>query len=194
MDKIGAKFKLIRQREGLSQKAFAEKLNIGPVTMNRLEKSGQQPDCQVLILLRNLFGVDLNWFLNDDAPVESTSCGIPLYNDEQLASFKDSICPDEYLQVPCSDPVDFAYRVRDEDMMPQVRPGDYVLIQNKETRHGDLCLSQTALGHIVIRKVSKLNNKVVLAGSDNSVSIHDIDETSTKIFGRISQIIRCCEV
>ncbi len=193
MDKIGVKLKKIREKEGLSQKAFAEQLNIGPVTMNRLEKGGQMPDCQVLVSLRTIFGVDLNWLLNEDAHINIQTDGIPVLDAHQLSCDHEDIGCSSKINVPGSISADFAYKINNDEMFPLVRPGDYILVKKQEVLSGDLCLSETELGHIIVRKVSIVDHMKVITGLDNTIPVEKVTD-NMKIIGRISNIVRCYEL
>src|SRR6056297_1855214 len=162
MTPFAQKLKKVREETGLSQKDLAEKLGIGPVTMNRIEKGSQPPDAHVLIMLRRLYGVDLNWLLIDDSDSNNPRMGaIPLYDETQLNLPADQRCRAGELALPGLEG-DFCYRVRDESMVPVVRPQDYVVVKQEDPRLGDLALCLTRAGIAKVRRVSQYDNNIVL--------------------------------
>lgn len=61
---------------------------------------------------------------------------------------------------------DFAYRARDEAMLPMVRFGDYVVVETEQDPSlGDLVLYRMTNGHVQMRRVSQADKKTVLSVS-----------------------------
>ena len=193
MNGFAQKLKKIREESQLSQKAFAERLGIGPVTMNRLEKGNQAPDVKVLIGLRTLFGADLNWLLNEGADLGSSGrLGLPIYNESQLILPGPQRRKANMLNVPGVQG-DFAYRVRDEAMLPLVRPGDYVVIENQGPSLGDLLLCLTKTGIAQVRRVSQTDDKFFYS-TDNPEYGQIVSKEDITVLGKIIRIVRAIEV
>ncbi|SEA34455.1 SOS-response transcriptional repressor LexA (RecA-mediated autopeptidase) [Desulfuromusa kysingii] len=193
MTVFAQKLKKVREESALSQKAFAEKLGIGPVSMNRLEKGNQSPDVHVLVGLRTLFGVDLNWLLNDNAAPESAiKPSIPVYDASQLNLPEDQRQRSTVLDIPAVEG-DYAYRVKDEAMLPQVRQGDFVVVQQHQPVLGDLLLCLTETGLVQVRRLSRVNNQMVLA-ADNPIYDQIVPAENRTVLGKILRVVRTFEV
>src|SRR6056297_1663901 len=191
MTPFAQKLKKVREETGLSQKDLAEKLGIGPVTMNRIEKGSQPPDSQVLITLRRLFGVDLNWLLIDDSDFQNARMGaIPLYDETQLNLPADQRCRVGELTLPGLEG-GFCYRVRDEVMLPIVRQQDYVIVQEEDPRLGDLALCMTKAGIVQVRRMSQHDNNMVLL-PDNTEYGRSATEVEV-VFGKVCTVVRSFE-
>jgi SOS-response transcriptional repressor LexA len=101
--------------------------------------------------------------------------------------------PDHVINIPGMEGV-FAYRVRDEAMLPMVRPGDYVVVETgQDPVLGDLVLVMMADGIVQVRRMSQVDNERVLSVShpDYGPSVA-MEETRT--LGRINRIVRTVEV
>ncbi len=194
MNSFAQKLKSVREAVGLSQKAFAEQLDIGPVTMNRLEKGNQLPDANVLVGLRNLFDVDLNWILADGrGSYRAPEPQIPVYDDSQLVLPEAQRRRVAQLNMPGVEEGAYAYRVRDEAMMPLVRPGDHVIVQTIEPKLGDLALCQSDTGVIQVRRVSQGDNKFSTV-VDNPAYGPTATRGEMTLLGRICRVVRTIEV
>jgi phage repressor protein C with HTH and peptisase S24 domain len=62
-DTVAARYALVRNRAGLSKKAFAESLGIHPVVSGDIELGKRDPSRDVLVRLARVYGIDLNWLL-----------------------------------------------------------------------------------------------------------------------------------
>lgn len=194
MEALAQKLKKVREEAGLSQKDFAHRLGVGPVSMNRLEKGNQAPDCHVLLGLRSLFGVDLNWLLrNDDSPINAPEPSIPIWDEAQLVEPDNLRRRDHVLNLPGVEG-DFAFRVRDEAMLPMVRPGDYVVVDTaRDPGLGDLVLIQRDDRIVHVRRVSQEDNQMLLSVSNPDYGpASEIDDST--VLGRINRIVRTVEV
>lgn len=56
----------LRKKQGLSQEALAEKLNVSRQTISRWENGSAQPDASNILQLSKLFEVTADYLLNDD--------------------------------------------------------------------------------------------------------------------------------
>ena len=66
---MGAKIKFIREHHNLSPEQMSEKLNISLPTYRRLESGERPPKVDELKLICDEFDVDLDYFLNQSAPI-----------------------------------------------------------------------------------------------------------------------------
>ncbi|SHJ66360.1 Transcriptional regulator, contains XRE-family HTH domain [Malonomonas rubra DSM 5091] len=197
---IGQKLRKIREEAGLTQKAFAEKLGTNPVQMNRLEnqdgshKTMRLPDAKILVRLRELFGVDLNWLICDDESVPLRDVGtLPLLDEAQLILPSEDRKTTVQLNLPGGEGGDFFYRVRDEGMVPLVRTGDHVVVQCVEPKSGDLALILTQRGIVQVRRLSQTDNGMMLC-PENSDYGQAFSASEAKLLGRVIRVLRSFSV
>lgn len=192
MEIIGKKLRQIREQEGLSQKDFAGRLNVNPVSMNRIEKGGQLPDVHVLRGLRDLFGVDLNWLVGSDARSHaaiSNVIALPIYDQDQLCKPEGARLNYDVLQVPDKGEAIFAYQVRDEAMSPLVQLNDYVLITELEPRPGDLVLIRNEDGCVSVRRLCESESSKSLVAENCSYRPNSLSACQVQILGKICRIV-----
>ncbi len=68
--KIAQRIKLIRERFGLSQKSFAERLSVGQTTVAHWELTGKVPK-RMLGLITHKFGISLEWLQSGKEPMRA---------------------------------------------------------------------------------------------------------------------------
>ena len=61
----------LRKQENLSQEALAEKLDVSRQAISRWESGTAMPDAMNLLQLSRLFGVSIDYLLNDDATCDA---------------------------------------------------------------------------------------------------------------------------
>ena len=62
---FGEKLTRLRKREGMSQESLAEKLGVSRQAVSRWEQDTALPDAAKLLPCARLFGVDVEWLLDD---------------------------------------------------------------------------------------------------------------------------------
>ena len=71
LEVISERIRLARQRAGLTQKEFAERLGISKRTIETLEKAKNGPSAYVLFMIAYKFRVSANWILGVTEKVEA---------------------------------------------------------------------------------------------------------------------------
>lgn len=66
MATIGNRITELREANGLSKVQLAEKLGVTKSTITRYEADIMRPNLDVLLDLRDLFGVTLDWLIGDE--------------------------------------------------------------------------------------------------------------------------------
>ena len=95
MDTIGSRLRALRERTGLSQKEFAEKIGLKQSTYNGYETGKHIPKSDILISLADHYGVPVGYLLGQDAPSDCEAA--PLANspyDQRLAGLLQSATPE----------------------------------------------------------------------------------------------------
>ena len=89
---IGEKVKSLRERNGLNQTQFAEKIGVKQGFISKVESNLASFTVDHIILLRNIFSLDMNWFFSG----EDTA------GDLRVGSVYEEHCDDYsgYVQVP----------------------------------------------------------------------------------------------
>ena len=67
---LGEKIKTLRKKSNLSQEQLAEKLNVSRQAVSKWESNTAYPDISNLILLREIFGVTLDYLVIDNDTTE----------------------------------------------------------------------------------------------------------------------------
>ena len=78
---LGDKIRSLRKKNNLSQEQLAEKLNVSRQAVSKWESNIAYPDISNLILLREIFGVTLDYLVIDNNTTESE------YINEDIDSF-----------------------------------------------------------------------------------------------------------
>ena len=78
---LGERIKALRKQNNLSQEQLAEKLNVSRQAVSKWESNTAYPDISNLILLREIFGVTLDYLVIDNNTTESE------YINEDINSF-----------------------------------------------------------------------------------------------------------
>ena len=66
MERIGNRIAALRRREGLSQAALAEQLNVSPQAVSKWGRGQNLPDLDALTLISHLFNISINGILEDE--------------------------------------------------------------------------------------------------------------------------------
>jgi predicted transcriptional regulator/DNA-binding XRE family transcriptional regulator len=89
-NKLGAKVRAVRRREGLTQAQLAERLAISPAYLNLIENARRPLPAHLLIKLAQIFHVDIGAFAaEDDARLASDLLevfGDPIFDAQQLVA------------------------------------------------------------------------------------------------------------
>lgn len=153
----GKNLRELRLRANLSQKEFAEKLQIATVSLNRFENGHRHPDIYFLEKVARMFQVSLDWLVLDR---EQTRQGdplppvIPILEAEDILSEKrQAVPPQECLWFPGAPVCSYAMHVPDGGMRPLLHPGDLALIAaEKPARIGDMVVIRDLNGLLRIRR------------------------------------------
>ena len=106
---IGARIRTIRDRSGITQRAWAESYGKGQSTWAAYESGKRQPDLETLSLLHLNEGVNLNWLLTGTGDAWRTSLPVVQHSDDDSAELESigltykSITEGEFTRVPIYD-------------------------------------------------------------------------------------------
>ena len=71
---LGNRLQRLRQRQGLSQDALAEKLGVSRQAVSKWERDEAVPEVEKLLRLSELYGVSLDELVKGDAPESARTC------------------------------------------------------------------------------------------------------------------------
>ena len=57
------RLKLLREREGISQKALADRIGVSQQSVNKYENHNVEPDLETLIRMADFFGTSVDWLI-----------------------------------------------------------------------------------------------------------------------------------
>ena len=77
---VSTKIKTLRMEKNWSQKELAEKLEIHPVNMTKLEQGKNAPSVETLIKLSQIFNVSIDYILSDEVQNRDSA----ILKDKQL--------------------------------------------------------------------------------------------------------------
>lgn len=80
MYSLGDRIKSLRERNGISQKDFAKKINVSNVVLSRYESNERKPDYDTLQLIADYFEVTTDYLLG--------RTDFPEYNKQQQSEFE----------------------------------------------------------------------------------------------------------
>lgn len=80
MYSLGDRIKSLRERNGISQKDFAKKINVSNVVLSRYESNERKPDYDTLQLIADYFEVTTDYLLG--------RTDFPEYNENQQQEFE----------------------------------------------------------------------------------------------------------
>ena len=149
MAEWGERIRKIRQKAGLAQKDFAQKLGVSLVTMNRIENGRRQPDIVLLQNLAEFYGADLNWLVWGQQSTTQFAQGVPIVD---MAAVEEEIRSKERISLPGGPACDYAIVVVDDTMMPVLRPGDFAFVKMEEPKVGEIALIRDANGIVRLRR------------------------------------------
>lgn len=102
---LATKLVSLRKEKGLTQIALAEKLNVSRQAISRWEVGAAVPSTDNLKVLCELYGVSVDYLLNDDA--ENTSN----HSDDQKADTEDTDAPDSVINKQITREVSRLHRI-----------------------------------------------------------------------------------
>ena len=69
---MNERIKQLRKERGVSQKEFAERLNVNQATVSCWEKGTRQPTRATLAIISQEFGVNVDWLMNGTGELKAT--------------------------------------------------------------------------------------------------------------------------
>ena len=182
----GDRLREVREKAGLSQKDLAQRLDVSLIKINRIENDRGLPDTKMVIRLAREFGVEPNWLLlgRSGLAASETLKGAPVYDDEELHKEPSQRSARNWVSIPQLPEDCFAWEMRDESMMPRIRPGDMLLIRDEEFRTGDVILCINEAGMVQVRRIGQAEAREVLVPENPEYQV--LEKTGkVRVLGKI---------
>lgn len=196
MEKIslGGRFKRVRKDKKLTQQLFATALGISAGFVSEIEQGNKMPGSEVLISLKRVFNVNIDWLLTGEGGVyekPSIPEAFPTILVPVLgivpAGFPDHVSEEivEYIRLPDAPTGSFALVVKGDSMSPNIKDGDYVLfIPNGDIKGGDVVVVNNEWGETMLKRYRIKDGEVILT-SDNPEYPSFKPNEHSKIMGKV---------
>lgn len=184
-DKFSDRIRLVRQNAHLNQEEFGTKLGVSLPTVVRLEKGDSLPRIDLLLEVVENFGCDLDWLVTG----KKRPAGIPVLRSLEA----DSVDVVGELVVPGLATDSVAVQILNEDAVPTVRPGDFVVLSTEEVASGDLVVFQSPWGDTRARRYVEKGDEKRLVAETQGVADFIVGE-NVRVYGKISTVVRCFKV
>lgn len=191
---INRRIKLVRERAGLTQKTFSERIGVSRSFLSEIEAGKVKPSLETLIGVATRFGIDAGWLLigigserASDAAAESSSeyrsAGdqqrseplIPLLSDQVVQGPPHPISEDDIAAyLPALEPITqkeaYCFYLRDDAMEPLIRRGALIGILPAPAPfkkwEGKLVALWPAKGGLTVRRL-RIDQKYFIFEAEN---------------------------
>ncbi len=212
MPKFNERLKSLRNDSGLSQKAFADELNISKSSINMYERGEREPSLEVLEAIADYFNVDMDFLLgksdvknklmlsflsgqNNNAskgikiPVLGyVRAGVPIEAVEEILDYE------EITESMARTGDFFALSIKGDSMEPKISEGDVVIVRKQEkVENGELAVVLVN-GHDATVKKFYMNESGVTLISTNpafepfTFTKQEVVELPIRVIGKVVEL------
>ena len=154
------KFKELRLKSNMTQKALAMRLNVSQSSISAWERGIFQMDSRMLIKAADFFGVSVDYLLGDAserAREMKRFIVLPTKNISEIGS--EGILPPSVIQRGEY----ICFTVIGDSMEPDMRDGDIAIVQfDEEYETGDIVLLELDKSYRALQHITKVENGVIL--------------------------------
>ena len=188
-EKIGARIKQVRESQGLNQRDFGQRLSVSLPTITRVEKGYRVPDGEFIVRMVEAFDCDVRWLLLGEGDIAGECGRIPILtkiSDDWPHIPEQNIAG--YLSLPdvASDTV--AIKAVGEEMLPSIRPGDFVLFKPGEAGQGDVVVLTDRWRRLCLRRLAVDGRNAVLVAENPDYPV--IRGEDAEILGSVIEVVR----
>ena len=191
----GERIRQLRQKTNLSQKEFAERLDVAAVTLNRIENGHRHPDIHLLEKIAQRFQVCVDWLVlgGEGATLERPPRSlVPLLNMRDLSTDEwKSKEVENGLSLPELPSCAFALRIQEPAMEPLLRPGDIVLVALEPGEVGDVVVLRDPTGIVRVRRQGGISGKTLFVPENPEypyIETQGDEMVIGKVVGRVSYL------
>lgn len=192
MDKsVGARVKEVREDAGLNQKNFGLQVGVSLPTVNRIENGHRAPDSALAVKIAETFDCDLQWLLTGKGSKASLlgTHGVAILNriPDDFSDIPDDIISG-HLSVPGIPDNSWAIQYQGDEMMPAVKPGDYVLFRTGKVDVGQMAIIADKWKKGLVRRLDEsMGDRVLITGDPDYPAQ---PEENTEIIGPVIEVVR----
>ncbi|GIU52053.1 DNA-binding protein RDGA [Shewanella sairae] len=142
-ESFGERLRILRVRDGLSQRELAKAMNVSPMAVSQWETNTSEPKMTNLRLLSTFFGVSIEWLSSgQSAPVVCSSntgtVKVPFYNTTEGESERFAYINVDLLGVNTDDIKSLAcIRIEGDSMEPLIQDESIVVLNTSDTHVRD---------------------------------------------------------
>lgn len=198
---LGGRIREVRQKNGLTQKEFAQSLGIVQGFLSGIEHGKKKFSDTLLIALCHQYGISRDWLRSGRGQMEHKhratggsvqDLAIPLFKkipqDFPNHFQEDDI--DVYISLPGESQGSYAIFVSGDFMAPTICDGDLVIISQKgEIANRDIVLVNNRWGEAILRRYRVVGTEVFLS-PDNHVYAPFQKDNKVKVLGRVMEVWR----
>lgn len=194
MDKsVGSRIKSVREKSGLNQKDFGRRLGVSLPTINRVENNHRLPDVSLVVRMFDEFGCDLKWLLTGkDDSVEGGE-SVPII--KEVPEDFSSVSAEEtsgHLCLPGLPSNAVAIQATRDEMVPIVRPSDYVIFKLGEVHTGALAVVRDRWKNLLVRRLVEDRGCRLFVAEDPDARA--LREQDVDLIGPVVDVLRLVEV
>lgn len=189
--------KALREKQGYSQKEFAQKCKIGISTYNQYETERRQPDLQTLEIIAANLNRSVDEILGRTPrkgikiPVlGSVAAGIP------ISAIQDILDYEEISEEMASKGEYFGLKIKGESMAPTISNGDTVIVKTQQTaENGDIAIVLINGDEATCKKIKKMPEGIMLIPLNSDYepifySNKEIEQLPVRIIGKVEELRR----
>ena len=189
--------KALREKQGYSQKEFAQKCKIGISTYNQYETGRRQPDLQTLEIIAANLNRSVDEILGRTPrkgikiPVlGSVAAGIP------ISAIQDILDYEEISEEMANKGEYFGLKIKGESMAPTISNGDTVIVKPQQTaENGDIAIVLINGDEATCKKIKKMPEGIMLIPLNSDYepifySNKEIEQLPVRIIGKVEELRR----
>lgn len=187
----------LRKERAISQRQLADRLGISRSTVAMWETGASRPDSQSLKTLSDLFGVSIDYLL-DNNPSPSRGIKIPVLGRVQagipVEAVEDIL---DYEEITCETAAQgefFALQIKGASMEPKFSEGDVVIVRRQsDVDSGDIAIALVNGNDATVKKIVKHPDGIYLmplnaAFPPQFFSTADIAALPISILGKVVEL------
>lgn len=199
---VGARIVSLREKAGLNQLEFSQKVGLNNSVMNRIEKGTRAIRDDELVAIANCLGVSTDYLLtgvDHHAPGKINGIRVPVLGRVvagiPIEAVQEILDYEEITPELASTGDFFALKIRGHSMEPRMMEGDVVIVrQQDDVDSGDIAIVLVNGDEATVKRIKKQEDGITLIATNTSVyephfySNKEIAELPVRILGRVIEL------